>query len=57
MGKQKILGRSRFIFKGDMEKNEIKNYVQRTPSRPPSAHNFRDVNKSKWIDKKTFFVT
>lgn len=39
--KNKNLGRSRFIFKSELEKSEIKNYVQRTPSRPPSAHNFR----------------
>ena len=45
------------VFKPDAESLEIKNYVQRTPSRPPSAHNFREINKAKWMDKKTFFVT
>ncbi len=32
----------------------ISNYVRATPSESPLCHHFRDVNKSKWIDKKGF---
>lgn len=34
---------------------EIKNFVMATPSQPPVLHNFRDVKKNKWIDKKKGF--
>jgi hypothetical protein len=34
--------------------NFISNYVAATPSQFPLCHNFRDVNKNKWIDKKGF---
>ena len=55
--KSKFIGKSRMNFKIETQKNQIQNYVQRTPSRPPSAHNFREIDKGKWLDKKTFFVT
>lgn len=32
----------------------ISNYVAATPSEPPLCHNFRDVQKNKWISKKGF---
>ena len=34
--------------------NEIKNYVQRTPSLPPILYNFRLKEKYKWISKADF---
>ena len=34
----------------------IKNYVSQTPSLPPILHNFRPINKSKWIIKDDFKV-
>ena len=37
-------------------RNEIKNYVMRTPSLPPSLYNFREINKNKWIGKSNFVV-
>ena len=37
-------------------KNFISNYVSATPSEPPSNHNFREVNKSKWVNKRGFFT-
>ena len=33
----------------------ISNYVSATPSQSPLNHNFREVNKNKWINKKGFF--
>ena len=33
----------------------ISNYVSATPSKSPLIHNFREVNKNKWINKKGFF--
>ena len=37
-----------------MGDNFISNYVAATPSEPPLCHNFRDVQKNKWISKKGF---
>ncbi len=37
-------------------RNEIKNYVMRTPSLPPSLYNFREINKNKWIGKSNFVL-
>lgn len=34
----------------------ISNYVSATPSKSPLCHNFRDVNKDKWVNKKGFFL-
>ena len=34
--------------------NEIKNYVQRTPSLQPILYNFRPKEKNKWISKADF---
>ena len=34
--------------------NFISNYLRATPSEFPLWDHFRDVNKSKWIDKKGF---
>lgn len=50
-------GKSRVACEGDMSRFEIKNYVHQTPSRPPSSHKFREVNKDKWMDKHTFFLS
>ena len=37
-------------------KNEIKNYVIRTPSLPPLLHQFRKTQKNKWFGKKNFIL-
>ena len=37
-------------------KKEIKNYVMKTPSLPPVLHQFREIDKRKWVGKKNFFV-
>ena len=34
----------------------ISNYVSATPSNSPLNHNFREVNKDKWVNKKGFFL-
>lgn len=34
----------------------ISNYVSATPSEPPLCHNFRDVHKDKWVNKKGFYL-
>ena len=36
--------------------NFISNYVAATPSESPLNHNFREVNKTKWINKRGFFT-
>ena len=38
------------------KKNEIKNYVMKTPSLPPVLHQFREIDNRKWLGKKNFFV-
>jgi hypothetical protein len=48
-----------FNFVGKASSNKsyvIKNYVSQTPSLPPILHNFRPINKSKWIIKDDFKV-
>ena len=48
-----------FNFVGKASSNKsyvIKNYVVQTPSLPPILHNFRPINKSKWIIKDDFKV-
>jgi hypothetical protein len=47
-------GRSRMTFKGKMTELEIPNYVQREPSRPPSSHKFREVQKDRWMVSRDF---
>lgn len=37
-------------------RNFISNYVSATPSESPLNHNFREVNKTKWVDKKGFVL-
>ena len=34
----------------------IPNYVNATPSESPLNHNFRDINKQRWINKSGFIV-
>ncbi len=34
----------------------IPNYVGKTPSMPPLLHQFRTIEKKKWIDSKNFYV-
>ena len=41
---------------GGAESNFIQNYVSATPSDSPLNHNFREVNKNKWVNKKGFFL-
>ncbi len=66
---EKILGMKKWIINKDFNvhigkassiinsrKNEIKNYVMRTPSLPPVLHQFRDINKTKWVGKSDFQV-
>ena len=36
--------------------NEIKNYVQRTPSLPPILYNFRRPQKNKWVGHCDFHL-
>ena len=36
--------------------NYISNYVSATPSESPLNHNFREVNKTKWLNKKGFYM-
>ena len=36
--------------------NFISNYVAATPSESPLNHNFREVNKTKWINRRGFFT-
>lgn len=35
--------------------NFISNYVSATPSQPPLNHNFREIDKNKWMNKKGFY--
>ena len=42
------------LFDKEVVRPFISNYVRATPSESPLCHHFRDVNKSKWIDKKGF---
>ena len=51
------MGTGKIRNEGELSRYEIKNYVNQTPSRPPSAHKFREINKDKWIDKNTFFLS
>ena len=37
-------------------RHEIKNYVMKTPSLPPLLHQFREIDKRKWIGKANFSV-
>ncbi len=57
INKSKNLGRSRMVFKGNLGENEIKNFVNLTPSRPVSAYKFREVDKSRWMEDKNFFLS
>lgn len=45
------------VFKGNLGENEIKNFVNLKPSRPVSAYKFREVDKSRWIENKNFFLS
>ena len=45
VGNYKMGGNSHFIS----------NYVSATPSESPLCHNFRDIRKDKWINKKGFY--
>ena len=38
------------------DKNEIKNYVFRTPSLPPILYQFRKPQKKKWVGKADFYL-
>ncbi len=38
------------------DKNEIKNYVFRTPSLPPILYQFRKPQKKKWVEKADFHL-
>ena len=46
VGNYKMGGNSRFI----------PNYVTATPSKSPLCHNFRDIHKDKWVNKKGFYL-
>jgi hypothetical protein len=48
------VGRSRLVFKGGLQENEIATYVQREPSRPASSHKFREVKKDRWVGGRDF---
>jgi hypothetical protein len=57
LNKSKNLGRNRMVFKGSLGENEIKNFVNLTPSRPVSAYKFREVDKARWMNDKNFFLS
>ena len=44
------------VGKYSMKPNFIPNYVGMTPSENPKTHEFRKVNKNKWITNKGFNV-
>ena len=46
VGNYKMGGNSHFI----------PNYVTATPSKSPLCHNFRDIQKDKWVNKKGFYL-
>lgn len=55
--KKKFLNHKNFftsVGKYSMKPNYIPNYVGLTPSENPKNHEFRNVNKSKWLNKKGF---
>ena len=38
------------------DNNYIPNYVNATPSEPPSHYKYRETNKKKWINKNGFIL-
>ena len=44
------------VGKYKIKDNFIPNYVNATPSESPLIHQFRDVNKYKWINKRGFIL-
>ena len=38
------------------DNNYIPNYVNATPSEPPSNYKYRETNKKKWINKNGFIL-
>lgn len=61
MNKTKWLGAKNFATTGQksclsqQQKNYITNYVSMTPSRPALLHQFRELDKTKFIDKNHAF--
>ena len=43
-------------YKMGGNKHFIPNYVTATPSESPLCHNFRDIHKDKWVNKKGFYL-
>ena len=59
LDKKKWINKDGFVScvgKYKMKNYFIPNYVNATPSEPPSNHHFRDVNKNKWINKSGFII-
>ena len=60
LDKKKWLDKKGFLvsvgnYKMGGDNHYISNYVSATPSEPPLCHNFRDVHKDKWVNKKGFY--
>ena len=61
LDKKKWLDKKGFMvsvgnYKMGGDSHFISNYVTATPSESPLCHNFRDVNKDKWVNKKGFYI-
>ena len=59
--KQKWLDKKGFMvsvgnYKMGGNSHFIPNYVTATPSESPLCHNFRDIRKDKWVNKKGFYL-
>ena len=60
LDKKKWLNKKGFIvsvgnYKMGGDSHFISNYVSATPSESPLCHNFREVRKDKWVNKKGFY--
>ena len=60
LDKKKWLNKKGFIvsvgnYKMGGDSHFISNYVSVTPSESPLCHNFREVRKDKWVNKKGFY--
>ena len=61
LDKKKWLDKKGFMvsvgnYKMGGDSHFISNYVSATPSESPLCHNFREVNKDKWVNKKGFYL-
>jgi hypothetical protein len=64
--KEYIKNKEKWLIRGGFDTNikklninnkiEIGNYVFMTPSKPVHNHQFRPIDKNKWVNKKEFQV-